>query len=166
MYMCVCLGLYMNIRISVQAILAPVPFIVGSAEMRPGTAASSSQSSAAEPVQPPQPELRRAWSGVPQLSSAAQPACRGSSLAHTFKAALDEAAYEREDNPEQAELLRELVSSLSLGRLVLLPTDEVWHLDEDEREDFAMERLGQLIELVSSIRTAWLSALERAKVVS
>ena len=52
------------------------------------------------------------------------------------------------------------------GKTMLLPTDEVWHLDEDEREDFVMERLGQVIELVSSIRTAWLSALERAKVVS
>ena len=153
--------MYMNIRISVQVIFAPVLLVVGSAEMGSDIAARSSQSSAAQPAQPLQPELRRARSGVSQLSSAAQPACCGSSLAHMFLAALDEAAYERED-PEQADLLRELVSSLSLGRLVLLPTDEVWHLDEDEREDFAMERLGQLIELVSRIRTAWLASLERA----
>ena len=77
-----------------------------------------------------------------------------------FLAALEDAAYEREDNPAQAALLRELVNSLSSGRLLLLPTDNVWHLVEDEREDFAIVKLGQLIELVVSIRTAWIASPE------
>ena len=72
---------------------------------------------------------------------------------HKFLAALEEAAYEREDNPAQAVLLRELVNSLSSGKLLLVPTDDVWLLDEEEREDFAIAKLDQLIELVVSIRT-------------
>ena len=35
-----------------------------------------------------------------------------------FLAALEEAGYEREDNPAQAVLLRELVNSLSSGKLL------------------------------------------------
>ena len=63
-------------------------------------------------------------------------------------AALEEAGYEREDNSAQAVLLRELVNSLSSGNLLLAPTDDVLHLDEEEREDFAIAKLDQLIELV------------------
>ena len=70
-----------------------------------------------------------------------------------FLAALEEAAYEREDNPAQAALLRELVNSLSSGKLLLVPTADVWHLDEEQREDLAIAKLDQLIELVVSVRT-------------
>ena len=77
-----------------------------------------------------------------------------------FLAALDEAAYECEDNPAQAALLRELVNSLSSGKLLLMPTDDVWHLVEEEREDFAIAKLDQLMELVVSIRTAWIASPE------
>ena len=79
-----------------------------------------------------------------------------------FLAALEEAGYEREDNPAQAVLLRELVNSLSSGKLLLVPTDDVWHLDEEKREDFAIAKLDQLIELVVSIRTAWIDSPESA----
>ena len=79
-----------------------------------------------------------------------------------FLAALEEAGYEREDNPAQAVLLRELVNSLSSGKLLLVPTDDVWHLDEEKREDFAIAKLDQLIELVVSIRTAWIDSPETA----
>ena len=75
-------------------------------------------------------------------------------------AALEEAAYEREDNPAQAALLRELVNSLSSGKLLLVPTADVWHLDEEQREDLAIAKLDQLIELVVSIRTAWIASPE------
>ena len=75
-------------------------------------------------------------------------------------AALEEAAYEREDNPAQAALLRELVNSLSSGKLLLEPTADVWHLDEEQREDLAIAKLDQLIELVVSIRTAWIASAE------
>ena len=74
-------------------------------------------------------------------------------------AALEEAAYEREDNPAQAALLRELVNSLSSGKLLLVPTADVWDLDEEQREDLAIAKLDQLIELVVSIRTAWIASL-------
>ena len=79
---------------------------------------------------------------------------------HKFLATLEEAAYECEDNPAQAALLRELVNSLSSGRLLLVPTDDVWHLAEEAREDFAIAKLGQLIKLVVSIRTAWIASPE------
>ena len=79
---------------------------------------------------------------------------------HKFLAALEEATYKHEDNPAQAALLRDLVNSLSFGKLLLLPTDDVWHLDEEEREDFAIAKLDQLIELVVSIRTAWIASPE------
>ena len=85
---------------------------------------------------------------------------------HKFLAALEEAGYEREDNSAQAVLLRELVNSLSSGNLLLAPTDDVLHLDEEEREDFAIAKLDQLIELVVSIRmrgSLLLRASRRAK---
>ena len=66
----------------------------------------------------------------------------------------------REDNPAQANLLRELVNSLSSGNLLLRPTPNVWHLDEKQRRDVALAKLDQLIELVISIRTAWIEAPE------
>ena len=74
-------------------------------------------------------------------------------------AALEEAAHEREDKPAQAALLRELVNSLSSGKLLLMPTADVWDLDEEQREDLAIAKLDQLIELVVSIRTAWIASL-------
>ena len=75
-------------------------------------------------------------------------------------AALDEAAHERDGNPAQAALLRDLINSLWWGKLMHVPTDDVWHLDEEEREDFAIAKLDQLIELVVSIRTAWIASSE------
>ena len=79
---------------------------------------------------------------------------------HKFLAALEEAGYESQDNPAQAVLVRDLVNSLSSGKLLLVPTDDVWLLDEDEREDLAIAKLDQLIELVVSIRTAWIASRE------
>ena len=61
----------------------------------------------------------------------------GDSRAHKFLAAFEEAAYEREDNPAQATVLRELVNSLWWGKLLRVPTDDVWHLDAEKQEDFA-----------------------------
>ena len=193
----------MSVRISIIIIIvrshiALKPFKsllpTGFANMRSDTAAHPTQSSAAQPAEPPQPELRRAENGAtysrteffdyygthlqwhcaervsppvasahPQPSSAAQPACAvyGSSeetRARKFLKALDAAAYMREDNPAQANLLRELVNSLSSGNLLLRPTANVWHLDEKQREDVALAKLDQLIELVISIRTAWIEA--------
>ena len=75
-------------------------------------------------------------------------------------AALEEAAYEREDNPAQAALLRELVNSLWWGKLLCLPTDGVCHLDADKQEDFAIAKLDALIELVVTIRMAWTDSPE------
>ena len=77
-----------------------------------------------------------------------------------FLAALEEAGYESQDNPAQAVLLRELVNSLSSGKLLLVPTDDFWLLDEEKREDFVIAKLAQLIELVVSIRTAWIASPE------
>ena len=78
--------------------------------------------------------------------------------ASKFLAALEEAAYDREDNPAQATLLRELANSLSSGDLLLMPTDEVWHLDEEQREEKAIAKLDKLIELVVSMRTGWIAS--------
>ena len=112
-----------------------------------------------------------AASSHPQPSSAASPACAAPRLsvqsvpcpakqlsASKFLAALEEAAYDREDNPAQATLLRELANSLSSGDLLLMPTDEVWHLDEEQREEKAIAKLDKLIELVVSMRTAWIAS--------
>ena len=98
-------------------------------------------------------------------SSAAQPApgarrLSEDSRARKFLAALDEAAHERDDNPAQAALLRELVNSLWCGKLMRVPTDDVWHLDAEKQEDFAIAKLDQLIELVVTIRTAWIDSPE------
>ena len=81
----------------------------------------------------------------PQPSSAGQPACAAPRLsvqsapclvtqlsASKFLDTLEEATYKHEANPTQVTLLRELVNSLSSGDLLLMPTDEVWHLDEDQ----------------------------------
>ena len=80
--------------------------------------------------------------------------------ASKFLAALEEAAYDREDNPAQATLLRELANSLSSGDLLLMQTDEVWDLDEEQREEKAIAKLDKLIELIVSIRTAWIASPE------
>jgi hypothetical protein len=98
-------------------------------------------------------------------SSAAQPAPAARRLsedsrARKFLAALDEAAHERDDNPAQATLLRELVNSLWWGKLMRMPTDDVWHLDAEKQEDFAIAKLDQLIELVVTIRMAWIDSPE------
>ena len=84
----------------------------------------------------------------PQPSSIAQPACVQSVpclplqvSARQFVDSLEEAAYAREENPQQAALLRELVNSLSSGDLLLMPTDEVWHLEEEKREEKAITKL-------------------------
>ena len=100
-------------------------------------------------------------------SSAAHPApaARGlseNSRARKFLAALDEAAHGRDDNPAQAALLRELISSLWWGKLMLVPTNDVWHLDPDKHHEFAIAKLDQLIELVVTIRKAWIDSPESA----
>ena len=100
-------------------------------------------------------------------SSAAHPApaARGlseNSRARKFLAALDEAAHGRDDNPAQAALLRELISSLWWGKLMLVPTNDVWHLDLDKHHEFAIAKLDQLIELVVTIRKAWIDSPESA----
>ena len=100
-----------------------------------------------------------------RASSAAQPApgarrLSEDSRARKFLAALDEAAHERDDNPAQAALLRELVNSLWWGKLMRVPTDDVWYLDAEKQEDFAIAKLDQLIELVITIRMAWIDSPE------
>ena len=54
--------------------------------------------------------------------------------------------------------MRELVNSLSSGKLLLAPAFGIWGLDEEEREDFASAKLNQLIDLTVSIRTAWIDS--------
>ncbi len=98
-----------------------------------------------------------------QPGSAAQPACVAThasqeSRARKFLATLEEVAYEREDNPTEAALVRELVNSLSSGKLLLMLTDKAWHLNEEEREEVAIAKLDQLIELIVSIRTEWIAS--------
>ena len=148
--------------------------LASSSSSASGSSSSSSQASQEQPeaqgdssstVDGSHPAQRRAAGAHPQPSSAAQPPRAAPGLseysrAQMFLAALEEAAYQREDNAAQAELLRELANALSLGRLLLVPTDDVWHLLEEEREDFAIAKLGQLIELVVSIRTAWIASPE------
>ena len=65
-------------------------------------------------------------------------------------AALDEAAYENDDEPAKANLLRDLVERLWWGNLMDVP-----HTDEDQQEDFAMKKLDEVIELIVKIRMAW-----------
>ena len=90
--------------------------------------------------------------------SAAQPApgalrLKKDSRAQKFLAALDEAAYENDDEPAKANLLRELVERLWWGNLMDVP-----HTDEDQQEDFAMKKLDEVIELVVKIRMAWINS--------
>ena len=75
--------------------------------------------------------------------------------ARKFLQTLENAAYAREENPQQATLVRELVNSLSSGELLLMPTDVVWNLDEDTQEEEAIAKLDALIELVISMRMRW-----------
>ena len=75
--------------------------------------------------------------------------------ARKFLQTLENAAYAREENPQQATLVRELVNSLSSGKLLLMPTDVVWNLDEDTQEEKAIAKLDALIELVISMRMRW-----------
>ena len=97
-------------------------------------------------------------------SSAAHPApaARGlseNSRARKFLAALDEAAHERDDNPAQAKLLRELADSLWYGNL--LGVSELdWHLYPEESQDLAIAKLNELIELVVKFRSAWIASPE------
>ena len=103
-----------------------------------------------------------------QASSAAEPACVQSARrlcsatlqvnAREFVNSLENAAYAREENPQQAALLRELVNSLSSGDLLLMPTDEVWHLDEKQREATAIAKLDKLIALVVRMRAKWIAS--------
>ena len=101
----------------------------------------------------------------PQASSAAQPVCVQSVpcrplqvSAREFVNSLENAAYAREENPQQATLLRELVDSLSSGVLLLMPTDEVWDLEEEKREEKAIKKLDKLIELVVIMRKEWIAS--------
>ena len=133
--------------------------------MRPDIAARPPRSSAAQPARPPRPP-RPPWKAAEPVIltwdedkfSAAQPPCAAPRPSKEFLAALEEAGYQREDDGRA--LLRELVNSLSSGKLLLVPTDDVWHLDEEKREDFAIAKLDQLIELVVRIRTAWIASPE------
>ena len=80
-------------------------------------------------------------------------------------AALDEAAHEREDNPAQAALLKELVDTLWFDKLMPVPTDEVGplaiaRLDLPNQEDLAIAKLDKLIDLVATIRMAWIDSPE------
>ena len=116
---------------------------------------------------PPQKRPSLEPSSDARESSAAHPApaARGlseNSRARKFLAALDEAAHGRDDNPAQAALLRELISSLWWGKLMLVPTNDVWHLDLDKHHEFAIAKLDQLIELVVTIRKAWIDSPESA----
>ena len=100
------------------------------------------------------------WSDA-RASSAAQPAPEArrvmeDSRARKFLAKLDEAAHERDDNPAQAALLHELVSSLWWGKL--LGTCELDDLDAEQRENLAIAKLDTLIELVVTIRMAWINS--------
>ena len=54
--------------------------------------------------------------------------------------------------------MRELVNSLWRGKLMRVPTDDVWHLDAEKHQDFAIAKLDQLIELVVTIRMAWIDS--------
>ena len=78
--------------------------------------------------------------------------------ASKFLATLKEAAYEREAAATQARLLRELVNSLSSGDLLLMPTDDVWHLDKKQREATAIAKLDKLIALVVRMRAKWIAS--------
>ena len=98
-----------------------------------------------------------------QSSSAAQPAYLPprsweQTRARSFLNALDDAAHVKEQNGNsaQAALLRDLVQTLSSGKLLLMSTSNVWHLDEKDREDIARIKLDRLIELVIGIRAAWI----------
>ena len=103
-----------------------------------------------------------------QASSAAEPACVQSARrlcsatlqvsAREFVNSLENAAYAREENPQQATLLRELVDSLSSGVLLLMPTDEVWDLEEEKREEKAIKKLDKLIEFVVIMRKEWIAS--------
>ena len=101
-----------------------------------------------------------AVSVLPQPSSAAQAVCAAPRLseesrARKFLKALEEAAYQREHKPLLAKRLRELADSLYSGKLLNL-----WHVDEEKREEVAITKLDQLIELVVNIRTAWFTSPE------
>ena len=116
---------------------------------------------------PPQKRPTLEPSSDARESSAAQPAPAARRLsedsrARKFLAALDEAAHERDDNPAQAALLRELVSSLWWGKLMSVATNDVWHLDAEKHHEFAIAKLDQLIELVVTIRMAWIDSPESA----
>ena len=100
-------------------------------------------------------------------SSVAEPApaarcLNEDSRARKFLAALDEAAHASSStgHPAQAALLRELVKSLWWGELMRVPTNDVWHLDAEKHHDFAIAKLDQLIELVVTIRMAWIDSPE------
>ena len=69
-------------------------------------------------------------------------------------------AEERDDDPTQAAFLHELVNSQWWGKLLRLPTDDVCHLDAEKQEDYAIAKLDQLIELVVTIRMAWIDCPE------
>ena len=60
-----------------------------------------------------------------------------------FLAALDNAAYERED---LAMLLRELVKSLWWGQFLDVSIDDVWHLDAEKQLDPRSTALQNLCE--------------------
>ena len=69
--------------------------------------------------------------------------------------ALDDAAYENDDDPVKANLLRELICQLWWGDLL-----GVSHTDEDQHEYFAMKKLDEVIELVVKIRMAWINSCQ------
>ena len=78
------------------------------------------------------------------------------SRARKFLVKLDEAAHKRDDHPAQKALLQELLSSLWWGEL--LGAGELHNLDEEQREILAIAKLETLIELVVTIRMAWINS--------
>ena len=90
----------------------------------------------------------------PAPGSAAQPLLVDS-RARQFLTALDKAADESDDNPARAKLLRSLVTSLWHGQLLGVQSGE-----EEKEEDCAIAKLDELIELVVTIRMAWIQSPE------
>ena len=78
------------------------------------------------------------------------------SRARKFLVKLDEAAHKRDNHPTQRALLQDLVRALWWDWL--LGADEPANIDEEQRENLAIARLDTLIELVVTIRMAWINS--------
>ena len=115
-----------------------------------------------EDLSPPKRPSLGSWSDA-RTSSVVRPAPRVSrvmedSRARKFLATLDEAAHKRHNHPTQRALPQELLSSF--WRNLLLGADEPDNLNEEQREILAIAKLDKLIELVATIRMAWINSSE------